>query len=121
MFLLFLRDFDFVFLFFPFQIETLYSFSFIRLYRYILIQRRCCVVVVFEGFWVGVVDFYLLLTNYYKPNFKIPMKTLYSFTGVACVLYCLLQSAQHERVQTSICCFAVTLKVCLKTNIFYIF
>ena len=48
----------------------------------VCLMRRChVVVVVVEGFWVGVVDFSLLSTNYYQPNFEIPMgrmETLYS-------------------------------------------
>ena len=57
-------------------------------------MRRCRVVVVVEGFWDGVVDFSLLLTYYYQPNFKIPMehmKTLYSCSFIIIKLYrCIL-------------------------------
>ena len=60
----------------------------------VCLRRRCLVVVVVEGFWVGVVDFSLLLTNYYQPNFEIPMghmETLYSCSFIIIRLYrCIL-------------------------------
>ena len=58
------------------------------------------VVVVVEGFWADVVDFPLMLTNFYQPNFEIPMghmKTLYSFSFIRLYRCILIRAAQQDK------------------------